>query len=203
MKTHISHWAPAASYMRITLITCLLVCSTAWSGCTKLRKRVEKDRTVPEMFGNDHAKIAAEFEKIARGKTTRDELEQMGFDLKAKNVQILVGVPAFRELFGPDVFRNMEQNGFDRRLPELNRYSLYQIPFKDTLKTSDYFYINKKTTTLVGWDTMFTIVLHDDLVVYAAPRKVYRDETKVDRAFLQGLLEIFGRMGALVGVVKP
>ncbi len=177
--------------------------ATALCGCESVRKRKKIVKVMPNVFDNDPTKLAEAFKKIVWKKTTRQELEVMGFKLGTKNVPIVVGVPAFLELFGKEAFRNMEQNGFLDRLPELNRFSFVQFPFQDTLETSDRIYLNKKTTTFVGWDMMFTIVMHDDLVVYAAPRHVYHDETRVDKAFLRGLIEFFSEIGQVVGIARP
>jgi len=154
-------------------------------------------------LGNDREKLVEAFDKIERNKTTRKGLEAIGFDLGAPNIQVFVGVPAFRELFGQEAFRNMAGNEFDKRLPEYNRYTLYQIPFKQTLVTSDRIYLNKKVTTTVGWDIVYSIVLHDDVVVYNAPRAVFLDQTQVDKAFLQGLLAVFGELSGALGFARP
>jgi hypothetical protein len=128
----------------------------------------------------------------------------LGFDLKAKNVQTFTGVPAFRELFGPDVFRNAidSNNGFDKRLPEYNSYTLYQIPYKDTLTTSDRVYMNKKTTTTVGWDSLYSIVLHNDVVIYAAPREVFLDQLQSDRRIAGGPIDLLQEIGGVLGFLK-
>lgn len=190
---------------RIVLMTvfCLVVI-LAGSGCESARKRTKMDKNKTGLFSDNREVLAKKFESIVRGKTHKKDLEALGFDLTAKNIQTFTGVPAFRELFGPDVFRNAldGNNKMDNRLPEYNNYTLYQIPYKDTKVTSDRIYMNKKTTTTVGWDSLYSIVTHNDVVIYAAPKEVFLDQIQTDRRIAGGPIDLIGEIGGTLGFLK-
>ncbi|MEN9613764.1 MAG: hypothetical protein RLZZ347_71 [Candidatus Parcubacteria bacterium] len=188
----------------VAVALCSLFILTLGTGCESARKRTKLDRNKTGMFSNDRQVLKEKFEGIVRGKTTLTDLEWAGFDLKSRNVQKFTGVPAFRELFGPDVFRNaIDGNvGFDKRLPEFNSYTLYQIPYKDLTVTSDRIYMNKKVTTTVGWDSLYSIVLHNDIVIYAAPREVFMDQLQTDRRIFGGPIDLLQEIGGMLGFLK-
>lgn len=188
----------------VSVALCGILGITLGTGCESARKRTKVDRNKTGLFSDDRAVLARKFEGIVRGKTTKAELTAMGFDLNAKNIQGFTGVPAFRELFGPDVFRNAidGNNGFDKRLPEYNSYTLYQIPYKDTLVTSDRIYMNKKVTTTVGWDSLYSIVTHNDVVIYAAPKELFLDQLQTDRRVFGGPIDLIGEIGGTLGFLK-
>lgn len=185
---------------KLAILTLVLFSlSIIQTGCATIRKKTQKKDVKTGMFDNNREELERRFGKIVQGQTRTADLSTLGFELGAKNVQVFSGVPAFRELFGQEAFRNMIGNDFNKHLPEYNRYTLYQIPFQDTLVTSDRIYLNKKTTTTVGWDIVYSIVIHDDLVVYAAPRAVFYNQSQKDVAFLSGLIAILQEIGGSVG----
>lgn len=188
---------------RIVLATlCGLLVIMSGTGCESARKRTKLDRNKTGLFSDNREVLAEKFKTIVQGKTTAEELRAMGFNFSAPNVQTFTGVPAFRELFGQEVFRNIEANGFDKRLPEYNRYTLYQIPYKDTLTTSDRIYLNKMKTTTVGWDALYSVVLHNDVVVYAAPKEVFLDQLLTDRRLFGGPIDLIRELGGAIGLIR-
>lgn len=182
------------------LIYAVLATAVALSvcGCANVRKKTSRDKVYPHMFSNDLSLLLTNFARIKRGETTREDLKRMRFDLKAKNVREIEGVGAFRELFGQEAFRNVDPEKFERLLPELNLYTLYEIPYKDVTVVSDRLYVNRQKTVKQGPDTMFTIIVRNGLVVYAGKREVHNDTEEYRRRFLGGIVDVLGEFGGAI-----
>jgi len=178
-----------------TLMLGILLSTLLISGCKSsifIRTKYQDTRT--GLFGNNREELLAAFEKIEKGKTTKEDLGAIGLSI-TNNVEIFEGVPAFKELFGQEAFRNLDPLKFEEYLPEYNRYSLIQYPYKQLEIKSDRVYINRRKIHTFGWDIMLTVVLRDDIVIYSAPRKVFWDKMDNDKAFLQGLVDIIEDIG--------
>lgn len=174
-------------------------------GCVKTRKEEVKTG----LFGDDPEKMLEAFKKVKVCETTREKLEEIGFHLNAPNIDHFGGVDAMDQLFkGGQSFQGVVNEflkcGKDNELfKELNRYELVRIPYKDIETRTDRFYVNKKETTREGKDVLITIVLKDDIVVYApAPRNVNIKETSSDGAFLEGLVEFLDKYGKFGSNIK-
>ena len=174
----------------------------ALTGCTALTKKINDEKSMTGLFNDDPTVLEERFGKIIREKTTRKELLELGFDPKAKNVDTFTGVPAFRRLFGPDVFRQMDGNNFSKRLPEYNQYELWVIPYVDTRMISSRVFMNEKRSHTTGSKSYYTIVLHDDVVVYAAADSVTLDQTQVEKFLISGPLALLRELGGAVGFVR-
>lgn len=160
-------------------------------GCqSSLVVRTKIDTVQTGLFGNNRAALIAAFEKIKEGETTRTELEAMGFSLSAPNVETVEGTEAIRAIFGDEALRNLDLTKPAQYLQEYRMYRLVTIPYRDIKTRSDRIYLNKKDTFRKGWNSTLSIVLKGDLVVYRRERKVYVDTHEVDRAFLQGIVEV-------------
>lgn len=168
-------------------------------GCQAVKLKVQHQDVRTGMFGNNRSNLIVNFSSIQRGVTTTEDLEKSGFKLNAKNLRVVVGISAFREVFGPDVFRNFDYKELTESFPELNLYTLYEVPYKDITIVSDRIYWSKKTTTERGYDDMYSIVTKSNVVIYAAPRQVFKDTRNIDKAFAKGLIEIFGEFGGVAG----
>jgi hypothetical protein len=175
------------------LISIIAVILVSGCGTNNPTKRFHTVRIQTGLFNDNPDELLKKFNQIKEKETTRRQLRKMGFDEDAKNVVIDQGVEGLKKIYGPNYFDGTGRDKTDTKkdLSEHTRYVLISIPYKDLLIKSDRIYLNKKKTETKGLDMVLSIVLYDDVVIYRAPRKVYRDETEVDRAFLQGLVDLF------------
>lgn len=169
------------------------------AGCRSVKLKVQYDDVRTGMFENNRTNLIDKFFSIKRNLTTTEDLERLGFKLKAKNLRVVVGINAFREVFGQDVFRDSDINELTKSFQELNLYTLYEIPYKSITNVSDRIYWSKKVTIEKGYDDMYSIVTRSNLVIYAAPRQVYKDTKRIDKAFARGLIEIIGELSGSLG----
>ncbi len=187
-------------YSQIVLAIFTLLVALFIAGCRgddSLKMRIQRSIVMPDIMDNNLERIMAFFETIKVAETSLSEIEKNGFDPKSKNTEYAVGVDAFKALFGPEAFRDSNFSKIAEQLPEFNRYSLIIIRFKSVKIKSDRYYLNKKKTETTGPEIKLSVVLKDNVVVYKAPREIYHSTVETDRAFLQGLIDIFSQVGKL------
>lgn len=173
------------------------------SGCqSSLVVRTKIDTVKTGLFGNERGALITAFEKIKEGKTTLSELEHSGFSLTAPNVETIEGTEAIRAIFGDEALRNLDLAKPAQYLNEYREYKLVVIPYRDLKTRTDRIYVSKKDTYRKGWDTTLSIVLKGELVIYRRERKVYVDTHEVDRAFLQGFVDLFGGLNGWTKIIK-
>lgn len=157
------------------------------------------------LFGDDPKVLLMTFKTIKNNETTTSKLEEMGFKiLDVQNVETIVGVLAFQELYGKETFRNMDVTKLANKefLEELNRFTLIKIPYFYTIKEEDRFYFTTKEEITTGDDISLSIVLLNDMVVYHAPRHVKINRKKSESAFAQGFLELFEKFAGVSDTLK-
>lgn len=164
------------------------------AGCSSIRKKTSRDSVYTGLFGNRKEALTEAFARIEESKTTVEELRDIGFDLRAKNVSSFEGPRAFEKLF------EGQQVHIDLRDPlglltEVKQYTLYLIPYKDIVTVSDRFYLNKQKTTVKGWDVTLYIITRDSVVIVARRRELYNDTESYKKAFLRGVLDALGELG--------
>ncbi len=168
-------------------VTALLLAILISVGCSSTGRKITKTG----LFSDNLDILLENFKKVENGKTNLNDFGVMGFNLRARNVDYFQGVPAFKEIYGQEAFRNFDPNNLTKMLPELNRYTLYRIPFKDINIVSDRFYFSTKETVKTGDDVTLSIVTMDDnTIIYHAIQHIRVDELEVDYAFASGLLVI-------------
>ncbi len=180
-------------YLPFALLTAIIL---GGFGCKALTKRTKVDRVKLELFDGNREKLRTAFQKIEKSKTTENELKEMGFVFDSKNIEVYRGASAFRVLFGPDVFRDGQISVIERSLPELDRYALIVVPWKDVTEVSSRVYWNKKQTTSVGWDISFTIMLKDGVVVYKSDKAVDYNTFKSEFSLFGGPFELIREIGS-------
>lgn len=174
------------------------------SGCVSTHHEEEKTG----LFGNDPIKTMTAFELVEQGKTTQKELEQIGFDSNAPNVNRLMGPEGMKELLGEQCFDTALRDG-NNILPlfqELSHYSVFIFPLRDIIETEDRFYFSTKNTDTVGRDDKFVFILKDGVVIYKAPKLANIDKHESEHAFAQGLLNVLeqfsGGISKLYDLIK-
>jgi len=168
--------------MKTAALLLVVLCSV---GCSSTGHKTAKTG----MFDDNLETLLENFRKVENGKTNLNDLGVMGFNLRAKNIDYFQGVPAFKEIYGQEAFRNFDPNNLTKMLPEFNRYTLYRVPFKDITTVSDRFYFSTKESLKTGDDVTLSIVTMDDkTVIYHAIQHIRVDEKEVDYAFASGLL---------------
>jgi outer membrane murein-binding lipoprotein Lpp len=179
-------------FARAAPIVALLVLS----GCV-----VTKESTVKTgLFNDNFQELSAAYEKVdqmERGKATRQEIEALGFNFSADNVERVPGPFAFRRIFGENVFQNAlsDYSKADVLLAELNQYKAFFIPYKDITTRTDRFYFSKKEIIRKGDDLLILIMFKKDVLFYADFQYVKIDSKESEGAFAQGLLDIIEKYG--------
>lgn len=171
-------------------------------GCT-----ITKEESIKTgLCKDDPDELLLKFNQIKNNETTRIGLAALGFkDLgKTKNVRVFVGAPAFTEIYGSEVFSRMDPVKLTSMefLTELNRFTLFKIPYRYIVIEEDRFYFTTKETIRKGDDLSLSLVLRDDVVIYHAPKHVKIDEKTTDSAFMQGFFEIIDKYGKFGSNIK-
>lgn len=141
------------------------------------------------LFANDQVAMVKAYDRIQPGVTTRADLEKLGFQLNAPNVDHVPGPAALRLMLGDNyfqaAFRQMEK--IDSFLKDLNEYSMVVVPHKNLVEVSDYIYLSERNEKLTGSDANIYLVFKGDTLIYRA--RSYKEISEVGRnkAFLQGL----------------
>ena len=187
-------------FSQFFLAGALAMCGAGCRSSIVVRTKTETVQT--GLFGNNREALLAAFEKIEEGKTTRGELTSMGFALSAPNIEIIEGAEAIRAIFGDEALRNLDLAQPARYLNEYREYQLVTIPYRDLKTRTDRIYISTKDTYRKGWNSSFSIVLKGDTVMYRRERKVFVDTHEVDKAFLQGFIEIVSGINGWSKVIK-
>jgi hypothetical protein len=178
------------------LITSLFAFLLLMLGCTAVNHQITKTG----MFNDDLDAMMVAWGQIKRNETTLHELQELGFDLDASNVQYWGGQEAVRQILSDEAFRNPER--LDAFLEMFSHYEMYDIPYIDMTSKKDRFYINKKNSERKGDEVKLSVVLKDGVVAYAGHRKVRVDEYGSDSAFAQGFLEVIGDFAGLKDLAK-
>lgn len=143
--------------------------------------------------------LLLKFNDIKNNETTKAGLAELGFTnlAKTKNVRVFVGVEAFAEIYGKEAFSRIDSAKLisSEFMTELNRFTLFKIPYRFVVIEEDRFYFSTKEMIRRGDDMSLSIVLREDLVIYHAPKHVRIDEKTIDSAFMQGLLDIIEKYG--------
>ena len=180
------------------LIPPLIMCfAFVGSGCTTTR--TESIRT--GLFSNDAEKMMEAFDLIVQGKTTKEELEQIGFIYDSPNVKVLPGAEGMRASFGEQCFDTAmrDKNNVEPLLEELSHYEMIIFPLKEVIEKEDRFYFSTQDTFTVGRDDELVFVLKDGKVLYKAPRLQKIDKHDSEHAFAEGLFKLVEKFGGVAG----
>ncbi len=182
------------------VILAMLIGAVAFAGvgCMSVKKRVNRQAVFTDGFGKDKRELLiTSFATIELKKTTLTELHEIGLK-PGKNVKVIRGATAFRELLGQEVFRNINHEEFQKLLPDLSRYTMYQMPWIDVSTVSDRFYMNKQKIEKSGYDVMLTVILYDDIVVYKGSIEVNNNTLEYKKALFSGIIAVLGEFGQAV-----
>lgn len=166
-------------------------------GCVSTRHEEEKTG----LFNDDADQMMVAFDRVEQGKTTKDELGEIGFSSKAPNVKRLDGPDGMKAILGEQCFDTAlrDKNNIQPLLEELSHYSMLIFPLKDVIKTEDRFYFSTKNTDTVGKDDEFVFIMKDGLVIYKAPKLSNIDKHESEHAFAEGLFAVLEKFGGAVG----
>lgn len=99
---------------------------------------------------------------------TKSELETMGFNFKAPNVEELAGPTALLKVFGPYSFRNVHKK--DERpgdsLKQLEIYHGFSIPYKRISTTTDRIYFSNQETFKKGEQLNIFLIFNGENLCY-------------------------------------
>ena len=174
------------------LVPIALVLVTA-IGCTSTKiSTVETG-----LFENNPDKITAAYDELKKqvrsGKViTKEELECMGFDLRAPNIELVPGPDAFSRIFGGEFFLDKAGIG---KLPssfqELSRYQGYSIPYQELKTTADRIYISTQEIWRRGIQMKILVILKDDKsVCYHEMESLHVDTYMSRHAPLEGIITL-------------
>lgn len=166
-------------------------------GCIKTRHEEEKTG----LFENDFDKMLAAFEQVEQNKTTRADLEGIGFLANAPNVKHLPGAEGMKEIFGEQCFDTAlrDKNNIQPLLEELSHYEMVIVPFKNIIEEKDRIYFSTQETDTEGKDASLLFVIKDDLVVYKTKRIINIDKHESEHAFAEGVLSFLEKFGGGIG----
>lgn len=164
--------------------------SAAATGCTSvITSTVETG-----LFENNPEKIVAAYENLEKRKLgdeiiTFQDLEHLGFNLKAPNVETVPGTFALKRIFGDAVFR--DKNGVEKpdiNLEEFSKYRGYSIPYQRIEITSDRIYLSELEVLQKGSQVQIFLLLKQDKLCYCDLRAVTIDTRYSHYALLEGLI---------------
>lgn len=154
------------------------------------------------LFGNDPEKILEISETIERNADqplTRAELEEMGFDFEAPNVQTASGAAALRTLFQEIVFQGADGGS----AKEFSDYNAFIVPYLKVVTTTDRIYFSEKETFQRGEKLLVIVVFKQDTLCFFGVSYVNLDTYTSYYAFGEGLLTIIESPGkAAIGILE-
>ena len=173
------------------LATILLVVAIFVPGCTI----TEVSQVQTGIFGNDLQKLSEAYEKLDkmdRGKTKKSDVEEMGFDLRASNVERVPGPAAFRRIFNDSAFQGAlaDPKNAETLLREMQQYKAYFIPYRNITTYTDRYYFSTKETLRQGDDLLIMVLFKNDALFYCDYRYVKIDSKESTSAFAQGVIDI-------------
>ncbi len=169
----------------------------AVSGCTSVRT----DTTETGLFENDPDKLVSAFEyleeKTSNGeRLTLEDLECLGFNLKAPNIEDMPGPTALKRIFGDTVF--LDEKGAARadvNLSEFAQYRGYTIPYRRIETTTDRFYMSEYEQLQKGVQLQILLLLKKEKLCYCELRAVRLDTYYSHNAPLEGLIALIRSPG--------
>lgn len=169
----------------------LLILPLLISACTI----TEISRVNTGLFDGDLKKLSEAYEKVdkmERGKATRADVEAIGFNLGAPNIERIPGPAAFRRIFGDTVFQNAlgDPKNAQTLLKEMQQYKAHFVPYKDIATYTDRYYFSTKETLSRGDDLLIMILFKNDTLFYSDYRYVKIDSRESTHAFAQGIIDV-------------
>ncbi|MDP3051903.1 MAG: hypothetical protein Q8N42_00150 [bacterium] len=157
------------------LIGCLAILAffIGLAGCAATLPSSKTTITSPwKNFGD----IVAAYEKIIPGKTTLEDLKQMGFDpYKTPNIKILTSTDVINHFMSnPSIKKEDLDSGIQECINAKDRCRAYQInPGDKKKKREGNFWLDilrfKRQTKESGWEFKGLIIVIDNIVVYKEP----------------------------------
>ena len=157
------------------LIGCLAILALfiALTGCATL---LPSSKTVVASPWKNFGDAEAFYEKIIPGKTTLQDLKQMGFDpYEAPNIKILTSRDIVNYFMSnPSIKKENLDEGIQKCIDAKDRCQAYQIAPSDKKKKREgNFWLDilrfKRQTKETGWEFKGLIIVVDNLVVYKEP----------------------------------
>lgn len=157
------------------LIGCLAILTLfiGLLGCAAVLPSSKTTMTSPwKNFGD----IETAYEKIIPGKTTLEDLKQMGFDpYKTPNIKILTSTDVINYFMSnPSIKKEDLDSGIQECINAKDRCRAYQInPGDKKKKREGNFWLDilrfKRQTKESGWEFKGLIIVIDNIVVYKEP----------------------------------
>lgn len=147
------------------------------------------------LFNNDLKQLSDAYEKVdalGRGKVTKKQVEEMGFDFRAANVERVSGPDAFRRIFGDTAFQGAfsDIKNVNPILEEMKQYKSYLIPYKNIITSTDRYYFTTKEKVKKGDDLLILMMFKNELLFYSDYKYVKIDTKESTSAFAQGFFDI-------------
>lgn len=147
------------------------------------------------LFENDLKKLSDAYEKVdglGRGKMTKKQVEKIGFDFGAANIERASGPDAFRRIFSDTAFQGalVDIKNINMILDEMKQYRSYFIPYKNITTSTDRYYFTTKEKVKKGDDLLILMMFKNDLLFYNDYKYVKIDSRESTSAFAQGLFDI-------------
>ena len=177
--------------MNKKLLLPIALAAAVSSGCTNTRvSRIETGmfRDKPELLLDAYENLRQRTEKET---LTRKEVEAMGFDLKAPNVEDIPGPLALKRIFGNAVFeKKMGDTSPERLLKKFEDYRGFSIPYRHLVRVSDRIYFSLQESRLSGDDIRILILFNGDKLCYHELECVKIDIYRSRYAFAEMLIEL-------------
>ncbi len=155
----------------------------------------EKSRINTGLFDGDLKKLSEAYEQLEKlelSKATQKDVEAIGFNLVAPNVERVPGPASFRRIFGDTVFQNAigDAKNAATLLSEMQHYRAYFVPYKDITTYTDRYYFSTKESLSQGDDLLIMMFFKNGTLFYRDYRYVKIDSKESTHAFGQGVLDI-------------
>lgn len=148
--------------------------------------------------------VCERIDRMEKGEVNQKDLEAMGIDLGAPNVQIARGLPALKRLFGGTVVPGSanlnEQSGNVGEV--FSEYKICIIPYRRIKIVSDRIYFSKKETTVKGHDMTLYMLFKKDVLYYSDYRYVHLDTYNSEYAFAQAIFTLLQAPRELMGALN-
>lgn len=180
------------------LLAPLVILALVATSCTSTRTiQIETG-----MFENDPDKILGTYEAVAGRSNdevlTKQDLERMGFDLKAPNVESIAGPIALKRIFGSLVFENSRGENSPTTLPEkFSDYRGFAIPYRNIVLTTDRIYFSTRNVFKQGHQLMIFVLFKGNFLCYHDIYAVKIDAYESRHAFAEAIFFIIKSPGQL------
>ena len=167
----------------------LMVVLVAAVGCTSTRT----SRLETGMFDDKPERMVGAYEALAVRSgvelLSKKDLEMMGFNLKAPNVENLPGPIALRRIFGDKVLQSSDKgHHIEESLEQLSEFRGFVIPYRHIRTVSDRIYFSEQEVFRQGKNLRILVLFRGDELCYHQLEYVEIDTYSSRYAFAQAVL---------------